>query len=118
MFLSYNSLWHNLLLIGGCRSAAAALMLGDEFHNKYGRCRPERNDFSAMGLGAGSAVNNPGSRQIYLTFPADSTFKEEDVSNYFRYVTLVGHGCFFCEILFFFLFLKKILFRFVLFCFC
>ncbi|WVZ67104.1 hypothetical protein U9M48_016233, partial [Paspalum notatum var. saurae] len=26
---------------------------------------------------------NPGSRQIYLTFPADSTFREEDVSNYF-----------------------------------
>ncbi|XP_057789784.1 zinc finger CCCH domain-containing protein 23-like [Salvia miltiorrhiza] len=28
-------------------------------------------------------MNNPGSRQIYLTFPADSTFKEEDVSTYF-----------------------------------
>ncbi|OMO54480.1 hypothetical protein COLO4_36466 [Corchorus olitorius] len=61
------------------RSAAAALMMGDELH-KFGRCRSERNDFSAMGLG-GSI--NPGSRQIYLTFPADSTFKEEDVSNYF-----------------------------------
>ncbi|XWS28325.1 hypothetical protein CRYUN_Cryun25bG0058700 [Craigia yunnanensis] len=60
------------------RSAAAALMMGDKLHN-LGRCRPERNDFSAMGLGA----VNPGSRQIYLTFPADSTFKEEDVSNYF-----------------------------------
>ncbi|KAF3775551.1 Zinc finger CCCH domain-containing protein 23 [Nymphaea thermarum] len=34
--------------------------------------RMERNDFG-----------NPGSRQIYLTFPADSTFREEDVSNYF-----------------------------------
>ncbi|KAL5764777.1 hypothetical protein ACOSQ2_017371 [Xanthoceras sorbifolium] len=63
------------------RSAAAALMIGDELH-KFGRCRPERNhDFSAMGLGG--SVNNPGSRQIYLTFPADSTFREEDVSNYF-----------------------------------
>ncbi|XP_039032743.1 zinc finger CCCH domain-containing protein 23-like [Hibiscus syriacus] len=51
------------------RSAMAALMTGDELH-KLGRCRPERNDFS-------------GSRQIYLTFPADSSFKEEDVSNYF-----------------------------------
>lgn len=60
------------------RSAAAALMMGDELH-KFGRCRPERSDFSAMGLGV-----NPGSRQIYLTFPADSTFREEDVSNYFR----------------------------------
>ncbi|KAF4361083.1 hypothetical protein F8388_016892 [Cannabis sativa] len=26
---------------------------------------------------------NPASRQIYLTFPADSTFREEDVSSYF-----------------------------------
>ncbi|GMJ15530.1 hypothetical protein like AT3G51950 [Hibiscus trionum] len=51
------------------RSAAPTLMMGDELH-KYGRCRPE--------IGA-----NPVSRQIYLTFPADSTFKEEDVSNYF-----------------------------------
>ncbi|XVF47328.1 hypothetical protein PTKIN_Ptkin03bG0100700 [Pterospermum kingtungense] len=61
------------------RSASAALMMGDELH-KFGRCRPERNDFAAMGLGG--AINS-GSRQIYLTFPADSTFKEEDVSNYF-----------------------------------
>lgn len=60
-------------------AAAAALMMGDELH-KFGRCRPERNDFSALGLGA----MNPGSRQIYLTFPADSTFREEDVSSYFR----------------------------------
>ncbi|GMI84145.1 hypothetical protein like AT3G51950 [Hibiscus trionum] len=51
------------------RSAAAALMMGDELH-KYRRCLSE--------MGA-----NPGARQIYLTFPADSSFKEEDVSNYF-----------------------------------
>lgn len=25
-----------------------------------------------------------GSRQIYLTFPAESTFTEDDVSDYFR----------------------------------
>jgi hypothetical protein len=56
-------------------------MMGDELH-KFGRCPPERNDFSSMGLGG---IVNPGSRQIYLTFPADSTFREEDVSNYFRY---------------------------------
>ena len=67
-------------IVAHCRSAAAALMMGEELH-KFGRCRPERNDFSGMGLGG--AVN-PGSRQIYLTFPADSTFREEDVSNYFR----------------------------------
>lgn len=74
-----------------CRSAMAALMMGDELH-KFGRCRAERNDFSAMGLGA---AINPGSRQIYLTFPADSTFKEEDVSNYFRQVTGFTFSCYF-----------------------
>ncbi|XP_076939010.1 zinc finger CCCH domain-containing protein 46-like isoform X2 [Bidens hawaiensis] len=60
------------------RSPTAAMMLGDEFH-KFGRCRPDRNDFGPMGFGG----SNSSSRQIYLTFPADSTFKEEDVSNYF-----------------------------------
>ncbi|KAH6765863.1 hypothetical protein C2S52_016846 [Perilla frutescens var. hirtella] len=51
------------------------LMMGDGMH-KFGRGRLERGDFGLNGV-------NPGSRQIYLTFPADSTFKEEDVSNYF-----------------------------------
>lgn len=37
--------------------------------------RGERDDLSTI---------NPGSRQIYLTFPAESTFSEEDVSAYFR----------------------------------
>ncbi|GLT51035.1 hypothetical protein SLA2020_244820 [Shorea laevis] len=59
--------------------SAAPLMMGDELL-KFGRSRLERNDFSSMGLGG---MVNPGSRQIYLTFPADSTFREEDVSNYF-----------------------------------
>ncbi|KAL8028612.1 hypothetical protein ABFX02_14G172700 [Erythranthe guttata] len=45
-----------------------ALMMSDAMHK-----------FSRIGLNG----VNPGSRQIYLTFPADSTFKEEDVSNYF-----------------------------------
>ncbi|WOL03881.1 hypothetical protein Cni_G12601 [Canna indica] len=59
-------------------ATAAALMLGgDESHKFMGRpWMMERSDF-----GAGMA--NPGARQIYLTFPADSTFREEDVSNYF-----------------------------------
>ncbi|KAJ0476755.1 putative transcription factor C3H family [Helianthus annuus] len=60
------------------RSPTAGLMIGDEFH-KFGRCRPDRGDFGPMGFGNA----NSSSRQIYLTFPADSTFKEEDVSNYF-----------------------------------
>ncbi|KAG6535881.1 hypothetical protein ZIOFF_000911 [Zingiber officinale] len=56
-------------------AAAAALMLaGDDSHKFIGTSRMERNDL----------MTNPGSRQIYLTFPADSTFSEEDVSNYFR----------------------------------
>ncbi|XP_042469739.1 zinc finger CCCH domain-containing protein 53-like [Zingiber officinale] len=55
-------------------AAAAALMLaGDDSHKFIGTSRMERNDL----------MTNPGSRQIYLTFPADSTFSEEDVSNYF-----------------------------------
>ncbi|KZV47278.1 zinc finger CCCH domain-containing protein 53-like [Dorcoceras hygrometricum] len=41
---------------------------------KSSRNRLERGDLGIV---------NPGSRQIYLTFPADSTFKEEDVSSYF-----------------------------------
>lgn len=31
-----------------------------------------------------SGVIVSGSRQIYLTFPAESTFTEQDVSNYFK----------------------------------
>ncbi|XP_024311979.1 zinc finger CCCH domain-containing protein 53 isoform X2 [Brachypodium distachyon] len=58
-------------------AAAAALMLGgDEAHKFMGRARLDRGDFASM--------MNPGSRQIYLTFPADSTFREEDVSTYFN----------------------------------
>ncbi|XP_061352429.1 zinc finger CCCH domain-containing protein 53-like isoform X2 [Gastrolobium bilobum] len=60
------------------RAAAAALMMNEDLH-KFGRSRLERNDFSLNSPG----MINPASRQIYLTFPADSTFREEDVSNYF-----------------------------------
>ncbi|KAK7323461.1 hypothetical protein VNO77_26935 [Canavalia gladiata] len=60
------------------RAAAAALMMNEDLH-KFGRSRLERNDFSLNSPG----MVNPASRQIYLTFPADSTFREEDVSNYF-----------------------------------
>ncbi|XVF19314.1 hypothetical protein REPUB_Repub11eG0100000 [Reevesia pubescens] len=58
---------------------AAALMLGEEIR-KFAQGRSERNDFLAMGL---AEKVNSASKQIYLTFPADSTFKDEDVSNYF-----------------------------------
>lgn len=64
------------------RAAAAAFMMGDEFYN-FGRGgRLERNEFLAMI--SGEKPNNSASRQIYLTFPAESTFKDEDVSEYFR----------------------------------
>ncbi|XP_052192523.1 zinc finger CCCH domain-containing protein 53-like isoform X2 [Diospyros lotus] len=67
----------NLLLqqqqIDSQRAAAAAAMLTGEDLQKFGLTRFERSMLSI----------NPGSRQIYLTFPADSTFREEDVSNYF-----------------------------------
>lgn len=69
----------NFLLQQQQNDTQRALMMGDDMH-KYGRARVERNDFSVNG---GMGIVNPGSRQIYLTFPADSTFREEDVSNYF-----------------------------------
>ena len=59
--------------------AANALMMNDDLH-KFGRSRLERDDFS---LNGSPGMVNLASRQIYLTFPADSTFREEDVSNYF-----------------------------------
>ncbi|GMI75511.1 hypothetical protein like AT3G21100 [Hibiscus trionum] len=39
-------------------------------------------------MGLGAAVNLV-SKQIYLTFPADISFKEENVSNYFSIYGLV-----------------------------
>ncbi|KAL9234796.1 hypothetical protein vseg_009622 [Gypsophila vaccaria] len=56
--------------------SAAALMMSEDLH-KLNRFRMSRNEFAMLDC-------NPSSRQIYLTFPADSTFKEEDVSNYFN----------------------------------
>ena len=48
---------------------------GDDMHRFSHRSpRMDRGDL---------AINH-GARQIYLTFPADSTFTEEDVSSYFR----------------------------------
>ncbi|XP_003579005.1 zinc finger CCCH domain-containing protein 53 [Brachypodium distachyon] len=60
--------------------AAAAMMLagggGDDMH-KFA-VRSPRLDRCVSDL-----ASNPAARQIYLTFPADSTFSEEDVSSYF-----------------------------------
>ncbi|KAK7264060.1 hypothetical protein RJT34_31663 [Clitoria ternatea] len=57
---------------------AATMVMGDEF-SKPNQCRMEGNHFLAMV----SAEKHNSSRQIYLTFPAESTFKDEDVSEYF-----------------------------------
>ncbi|KAM3312119.1 hypothetical protein ACQJBY_032234 [Aegilops geniculata] len=58
-------------------SQRAADMLfagGDDMHRfSHRSLRMDRGDLSI----------NHGARQIYLTFPADSTFTEEDVSSYF-----------------------------------
>ncbi|CAL4919353.1 unnamed protein product [Urochloa decumbens] len=58
------------------RAAAAAMLFGggEEVHRFPARSpRMDRGDL----------ISSPAARQIYLTFPADSTFTEEDVSNYF-----------------------------------
>ncbi|XP_008800633.1 zinc finger CCCH domain-containing protein 18-like isoform X2 [Phoenix dactylifera] len=51
-----------------------SVILAEDAH-RYMECRNERSDL-------GSAVAS--SHQIYLTFPADSTFTEQDVVHYFR----------------------------------
>ncbi|KAL6199686.1 hypothetical protein ACLB2K_029469 [Fragaria x ananassa] len=68
----------NFLMQQQQNDAQRSLMMGEELH-KLGRYQRERNDISSLG---GNVI--PSSRQIYLTFPADSTFREEDVSNYFN----------------------------------
>ncbi|KZV19188.1 zinc finger CCCH domain-containing protein 22 [Dorcoceras hygrometricum] len=64
------------------RLDTAALMMGDNFQ-KINHYLPEWNDSFSVELSSGANLSSR-SRQIYLTFPAESTFKEEDVSVYFR----------------------------------
>ncbi|XP_019701653.1 zinc finger CCCH domain-containing protein 18 isoform X2 [Elaeis guineensis] len=51
-----------------------SVVLAEDAH-RYIVCRNERSD---------PGVTAASSHQIYLTFPAESTFTEEDVANYFR----------------------------------
>ncbi|KAG2534798.1 hypothetical protein PVAP13_9NG085100 [Panicum virgatum] len=44
---------------------------------------PQRFPARSPRMDRGDLISSPAARQIYLTFPADSTFSEEDVSNYF-----------------------------------
>ncbi|WVZ88197.1 hypothetical protein U9M48_034743 [Paspalum notatum var. saurae] len=64
-------------------AAAAAMLLGGgggDMHRFPARSPRQQLDRG----GAGDLVSSsPAARQIYLTFPADSTFSEEDVSSYF-----------------------------------
>ncbi|XP_019163373.1 PREDICTED: zinc finger CCCH domain-containing protein 22-like isoform X2 [Ipomoea nil] len=63
------------------RLAPAPFMIGEELQ-RFGHCPlPEVPcDFSGVSF---DGYSDACLRQIYLTFPADSTFSEEDVSNYF-----------------------------------
>ncbi|KAG2545503.1 hypothetical protein PVAP13_9KG315675 [Panicum virgatum] len=59
------------------RAAAAGAMFlggGEDMH---------RFPVRSPRMDRGDLISSPAARQIYLTFPADSTFSEEDVSNYF-----------------------------------
>ncbi|XP_017215412.1 zinc finger CCCH domain-containing protein 22 isoform X1 [Daucus carota subsp. sativus] len=77
--MPFNNRCMSLLNDSPRSAAAAALMMGDDYL-PFGRCRHDRSDFAGFGF---REHPNSSSRQIYLTFPADSTFKEEDVSTYF-----------------------------------
>ncbi|KAJ6299472.1 hypothetical protein OIU76_020442 [Salix suchowensis] len=77
--LAYNKHMNFLLLKQNEAERFGTAMTSDEFY-KFGRTRGVRNDFLAMGM---AEMANSASRQIYLTFPAESSFKDEDVSNYF-----------------------------------
>ncbi|CAH8391196.1 unnamed protein product [Eruca vesicaria subsp. sativa] len=61
----------------GFRSGGAG-QFGDEGYWFGSPGRHERDEFMGMG-----DKSNSVSKQIYLTFPADSSFTDEDVSNYF-----------------------------------
>ncbi|KAH6819689.1 hypothetical protein C2S51_003292 [Perilla frutescens var. frutescens] len=73
------------------RQRFALMVAGGHNHSSYNKCSNfvndnqrcgPRNEFSPVGVGMAAAMAS-SSRQIYLTFPADSTFKDEDVSSYF-----------------------------------
>lgn len=59
-----------------CRSGPG--QFGEEGYWLGSPGRHERDEFMGMG-----DKSNSASKQIYLTFPADSSFTDEDVSNYF-----------------------------------
>ncbi|CAN8268884.1 unnamed protein product [Cochlearia groenlandica] len=60
------------------RSGGGSGQFGEEGYWFGSPGRHERDEFMGMG-----DKSNSASKQIYLTFPADSSFTDEDVSNYF-----------------------------------
>ncbi|RID80099.1 hypothetical protein BRARA_A02790 [Brassica rapa] len=75
--MSYDSKDINFLLHS--RNGYRSGQFGDEGYWFGSPGRHERDEFMGM-MGDKS---NSASKQIYLTFPADSSFTDEDVSNYF-----------------------------------
>ncbi|CAA6654530.1 unnamed protein product [Spirodela intermedia] len=74
--------FHELLLRSKSpRLGAASQLMASPSSGKCMNFLQQQQNESQRGDYAGAV--NPGSRQIYLTFPADSTFREEDVANYF-----------------------------------
>ncbi|XP_073150417.1 zinc finger CCCH domain-containing protein 53-like isoform X2 [Henckelia pumila] len=82
-----NSAFDELLRVQALQQQRLAFMASGGHHPfAYNKCMTltnenRRNDFSPLGFYCGGSSS---SRQIYLTFPSDSTFKEEDVSGYFN----------------------------------
>ncbi|GMI97412.1 hypothetical protein like AT3G21100 [Hibiscus trionum] len=72
----------NILLQQQTDAQRAAALMFDEDIGKFAQGRAERNHFFAIVMGFAEEANS-ASKRIYLTFPPDSTFRDEDVSNYF-----------------------------------
>jgi hypothetical protein len=73
--LAPNNLAHYACPAAATAAAAVLMLGGDVAHKIMGRPWLDHADLMSM--------MNPGSRQIYLTFPVGSTFREDDFSNYF-----------------------------------
>lgn len=68
-------MYDSLFVFMACRPHGQHSVILAEDFPKYIEFNGEKNDLGGIAA---------GSRQIYLTFPAESTFSEQDVFNYFR----------------------------------
>ncbi|ESQ47773.1 hypothetical protein EUTSA_v10020318mg [Eutrema salsugineum] len=76
--MSYDKGINFLLHSRNAHRSGGAGQFGEEGYWYGSPGRHEREEFMGMG-----DKSNSASKQIYLTFPADSSFTDEDVSNYF-----------------------------------